>query len=45
MLKIKKYYKESRKKGTYYVQQNEGRFTGLVTCCEGTGFRNTLLKE
>jgi hypothetical protein len=38
MLKTKKYYKESKKKGKYYVQQNEGKLTGLVTCCVGTGF-------
>jgi hypothetical protein len=37
MLKKKEYYKESRKKGKYYLQQNEGRLTGLVKCCVGTG--------
>jgi len=26
-----KYYLESRRKGTSYMQENEGRLTGLVT--------------
>jgi len=30
---MKKYYKESRRKGTSYIQQNDGRLTELVTSC------------
>jgi hypothetical protein len=28
-----------------YIQQPEGRPTGLVTSCVGTAFYNTLLKK
>jgi len=30
-----KYYTQSRKRGISYIQ---GRLTGVVTCCVGTGF-------
>jgi len=31
-VKMKKYYIESRKKGTSYIKNNEGKLIGLVTC-------------
>jgi hypothetical protein len=39
MLKIEKYYKEARKKGTSYTEYGEGMLTGLDTVR-----RNCLLK-
>jgi hypothetical protein len=39
-----KYYMESRRRGTYYVEEKEGRLTGLVTSFVGTACENTLLK-
>jgi hypothetical protein len=30
---------------TFYIQQNRGRLTSLVTCCVETAFCDTLLKE
>jgi hypothetical protein len=41
---MKKYfeYKQSRKKGTFCIQQKEGRPTGLVASCVGTASQNTL---
>lgn len=35
---MKKYYKESWKKGTSKVQYKEGKLNGLVTSCEGDAF-------
>jgi hypothetical protein len=29
----------------YIKQQTEGKLISLVTCCGGTAFENTLLKE
>jgi len=43
--KYEKYYMESRKKGTSYVQQKGGRLTGSVMPCVGTAFCYTLFKE
>ena len=40
-----KYYIESRRRGIAYIQQKEGRLTGLVTYGVGTVFYNTFLKE
>jgi hypothetical protein len=31
--------------GISYIQQTEGRLTGLVTSCVGTAFYNTLPKK
>jgi len=42
---IKKYDKESVRRGISYTQQKEGRLSGLVTSCVGSAFYNTLLKE
>jgi len=38
-----KYYIESRSRGISYIQQTEGRVTGLVTSCVVSAFWNTLL--
>jgi len=40
-----KYYTESRRREISYIQQKEGRLTGLVTSCIGIVLHNTLLKE
>jgi hypothetical protein len=45
MCEMKKYYIESRQRGIWYIQENEGRLTGLVTSCIGTACQNMLLKE
>jgi len=37
-VKNKKYYKTTGKKGTPYIQWNEGKLTGLVTSSVGTAF-------
>jgi len=42
---MKKYYKESRRKETFYIKYNERRLTRWATSCKGTVFYNTLLKE
>jgi hypothetical protein len=42
---MKKYYTVSRKRGISYIQQAEGRITGLVTCCVETAFYDRLLRE
>jgi hypothetical protein len=34
-VKMKKYYKESRRIGNSYIQENEGRLTGVVISCLG----------
>jgi hypothetical protein len=36
---------KSRKKGTSYIQQNEGRLTGLNTSCVGTTLRTLYWNE
>ena len=41
---IRKCYSESNRKGTSYVQRNEGRLTGSVTTCVGIAFCRVLLK-
>jgi hypothetical protein len=41
---VELYYKESRRKGTSYIQWKEGRLTRLVTSCVLTASCNTLLK-
>jgi len=38
VLNMKTYYTESKRKGTSYVQQNEGRLTELVKSCVETAF-------
>jgi hypothetical protein len=35
---MKKCYVDPRKKGASYVQEEEGRITGLVTCFVGNAF-------
>ena len=42
---VKKYYNESRKKGTSYMRQNKGKVSELAKFCIGTEFYITLLKE
>jgi hypothetical protein len=42
---VKKYYNESRKKGTSYIRQNKGKVSELAKFCIGTEFYITLLKE
>jgi len=44
-VKKRKHYKESRRRGTFYTKQNEGRLTRLVTSCTVTAFHNMVLKE
>ena len=40
-----KYCVEERRRGISCLQYNDGRLTGLVTSCVGTGFWSTLLNE
>jgi len=42
---MKKYYVETRKKDSSYIQYNEGKLNALVTPCAGTAFQTTLLKD
>jgi hypothetical protein len=42
---LKTYYIESRRKGTFYVQCNEGRPNGFFAYCGATCYLNMLLKE
>jgi hypothetical protein len=41
----KKYYIESRRKGTSYIQIKEGRLTGLVTSCVETASKTPYLRQ
>jgi hypothetical protein len=36
---------DNNRTGISYIQQTEGRLTGLVTSYVGTAFYNTLLKK
>jgi hypothetical protein len=42
---LQKYYIDSRRKGTSYIQYNEGRLTGFATYCVTNIYLSTLLKE
>jgi hypothetical protein len=41
----RKCYVEASKKGTFCIQEHEGRLTGFASSCVGTSFSNTRLKE
>jgi predicted transcriptional regulator len=41
---MKKYYKESRRRGISYKQYKDGRLTGLVTSCVGSALKNLDIK-
>ena len=43
MREIEKFYKDSKRRGTSYIQQNERRLIGFVTSCVGTAYKNMLL--
>jgi hypothetical protein len=40
-----KYYKQSGRKETSYIQHDEGRLTGLVTSCVEAAFYTKVFKE
>ena len=41
---MKKYYIDSSKKETLWIQRNEGRLTVVITCCVGIALYNKLSK-
>jgi hypothetical protein len=43
--RAKMHHKESRSKGTFYIQQTEGKLNGLVTSSVGTVSYSTLMKN
>jgi hypothetical protein len=44
MWEMKKYYKESRRRGISYKQQKERRLTGLFTSCLGTAILGHVIE-
>jgi hypothetical protein len=44
-VKKMKWYKQSRRKGTSYIQYDEGTLTGLVTSCVEAAFYTMVFKE